>query len=185
MADRPPDFCPYCGTKLSPVEPPTCHYCKSCDDYVFYNPIPTARLAVLDDESILLVKVDVPDRNLWGTPGGMVEAGEDPDAAGARELNEETTLTVDPDDLVLFDARSFAKFGTTHKTTLAYAVDYGDINGSPEAADEVAAARFWTAAELEAAEDRLLTSWPTAYKDLDWWIENARAALNREGTARN
>ena len=62
----PPDFCPYGGTKLSPVEPPTSHYCESCDDYVFYNPIPTARLAVLDDDSILLVKVDVPDRDLWG-----------------------------------------------------------------------------------------------------------------------
>lgn len=179
MVNRPPDFCPYCGMKLSPVDPPTSYYCESCADYVFHNPIPTARLAVLDDDSLLLVKVDVPDCELWGTPGGMVEAGEDPDVTGARELKEETTLTVDPDDLVLFDARSFAKFGTTYKTTLAYAVDIADVSGSPEAADEVAAARFWTPSELAAVEDRLLTSWPTAYKDLDWWIENARAALHQ------
>src|SRR6056297_2334666 len=145
MANRPPDFCPYCGTKLSPVDPPTAHYCESCDDYVFYNPIPTARLAVLDGDSILLVKVDIPDADLWGTPGGMVEASEDPDVAGARELEEETTLAVDPGDLVLFDARSFAKFGTTHNTPLTYAVDVADVSGSPEADDEVAAARFWTA----------------------------------------
>ncbi|WP_435333022.1 NUDIX hydrolase [Haloarchaeobius sp. TZWWS8] len=179
MVNRQPDFCPYCGTGLSPIDPPTTHHCKSCDDYVFYNPIPTARLAVLDGESILLVKVDLPDEKLWGTPGGMVEAGEDPDVAGARELKEETTLGVDPDDLVLFDARSYAKFGTTHKTVLAYAVDFADVDGSPEADDEVAAARFWTPSELEAAEDRLLTSWPTAYKELEWWIGNARAALRR------
>lgn len=179
MVNRPPDFCPYCGRKLSPVDPPTAHYCESCADHVFYNPTPTARLAVLNGDSILLVKVDVPDLDLWETPGGMVEAGEDPDVAGARELEEETTLTVDPDDLVLFDAQTFAKFGTTHKMTLAYAVDITDVSGSPAAADEVAAARFWTPSELGVVEDRLLTSWPTAYKDLDWWIENARAALNQ------
>lgn len=179
MANEPPDFCPYCGTKLSPVDPPTFHHCETCDDYVFHNPIPTARLAVLDGDSILLVKVDLPDRDLWGTPGGMVEAGEDPDVAGARELEEETTLVVDPDDLVLFDARTFAKFGTTDKTVLAYAVDFADVSGSPTADDEVAAARFWTPAELDAAEDRLLTSWPEAYKNVEWWVENARAALDR------
>lgn len=179
MANRPPEFCPYCGTKLSPVEPPTSHYCDSCADSVFYNPIPTARLAVLDGDSLLLVKVDDPDCDLWGTPGGMVEAGENPDVAGARELEEETTLVVDPDDLVLFDARTFAKFGTTHKTTLAYAVDVADVRGSPEAADEVAVARFWTPSELDAARDRLLTSWPDAYKELDWWVEEARTALHR------
>ncbi|MFC4357231.1 NUDIX domain-containing protein [Halobium salinum] len=177
MVNRPPEFCPYCGEALSPVDPPTTHYCAACDDAVFYNPIPTTRLAVLDGESILLVKVDSPDADLWGTPGGMVEAGENPDEAGARELKEETTLTVNPDDLVLFDVRSFAKFGTTHKTVLAYAVDVTDVRGTPKADNEVAAARFWSASELARVEDRLLTSWPTAYKDVGWWVENARAAL--------
>lgn len=78
---------------------------------------------------------------------------------------------------MLFDGRSFAKFGTTHKTTLAYAVDFADVEGSPEADDEVAAAPFWTPSELDAVEDRLLTSCPTAYKDLEWWIKHARATL--------
>lgn len=88
MANEPPDYCAYCGSDLSPVKPPTAHYCEGCQQYVFFNPIPTARLAVLDGENILLGRVDVPDRQLWATPGGMVEAGEDPDAAGARELQE-------------------------------------------------------------------------------------------------
>lgn len=193
MVNRPPEFCPYCGTELAAVDPPTVHRCDACEEYVFHNPIPTPRLAVLDSEersssdsaatphdgdAILLVKVDLPDRDLWGTPGGMVEAGEDPDVAGARELEEETTLRVDPDDLVLFDARTFAKFGEVQKTCLCYAVDAADVAGTPEADDEVAEARFWTPDELADADDRLLTSWPEDYKDLQWWVDNARAALD-------
>ena len=178
MVNEPPDYCPRCGAALTSIDPPTYYYCDSCEDYVFYNPAPTARLAVLEGDAILLVKVDLPDRNLWGTPGGIVEAGENPDVAGARELGEETTLSVDPDDLVLFDARTFRKFGTVHKTCLAYAVDANDVEGTPEADDEVAAARFWTPSELNTVDDRLLTSWPTAYKDLNWWVKNTRRALD-------
>jgi len=195
MPNTPPDYCPDCGGPLEAVDPPTVQRCGDCGEREFFNPIPTARLAVLDGggrsppgsaakphdcESVLLVNVDTPDRNLWGTPGGMVEAGEDPDVAGARELEEETTLTVDPDDLALFDARTFAKFGDVQKTYLCYAVDYADVSGTPEADDEVAEARFWTPDELAAADGhRLLTSWPEAYKNLNWWVEDGRAALER------
>lgn len=179
MVREPPDCCPRCGTDVSPVDPPATFYCHDCDDYVLYHPIPTARLAVVDDRSILLVKVDAPDRDLWGTPGGLVEPGEDPAVAGVRELREETQLAVDPDDLVLFDSRSFAKFGTMHKTYIAYAVDAADVAGEPEADHEVVDARYWDLAEFEAADDRLLTSWPDAYKDLNWWMEEARTALER------
>jgi len=51
--------------------------------------------AVRDGNAILLVTVDVPDRDIWGTPGGMLEAGEDPTVGAARELHEETTLLID------------------------------------------------------------------------------------------
>lgn len=179
MGNVPPAYCHYCGGELEAVEPPTAHRCADCNELVFYNPIPTARVAVLDGESILLVKVDDPDRDLWGTPGGMVEAAEDPEVTGARELEEETTLEVDPADLVLFDARSFVKFGETHKTCLAYAVDAVDVTGTPRAADEVVDARYWTVEELRGADDELLTSWPDAYQDLTWWVEHAAAALER------
>jgi ADP-ribose pyrophosphatase YjhB (NUDIX family) len=185
MPNTPPDYCPDCGGRLEPVDPPAVQRCRDCDELAFYNPIPTARLAVVDDTiegehaSLLLAKVDAPDRDLWGTPGGMVEPDEDPDVAGARELEEETTLTVDPDDLTLFDARTFAKFGDVQKTYLCYAVDYADVSGTPEADDEGAAAQFWTPSDFAAADDRLLTSWPEAYKDMRWWIEEGRAALSR------
>lgn len=177
MVNHPPDYCPYCGSSLDPVAPPTAHYCGACEEYVFYNPIPTARVAVLDGDAVLLARPVGADRPLWGTPGGAVEAGEDPDVAGARELEEETGLTVDPADLVLFDARTFAKFGEVQKTSICYAVGARAVDGTPAPREEVTAVRYWTPAELDAAEDRLLTSWPAAHRDLRWWVENAQAAL--------
>jgi len=179
MANEPPDCCPYCGTELAPVEPPTVLRCEACEEYVFFNPIPTARLAVLDCEEILLGRVPVPDRPLWATPGGMVEAGEDPDTAGARELEEETGLRVDPDDLHLFDARTFVKFEATHKTSLCYAVDAADVRGTPEALDELTDARYWTVDEFAAAPATLGTELPEAHRDLSWWVERGQAALDR------
>lgn len=178
MGREPPSFCHYCGGALSSIDPPSVHTCDSCGEHVFYHPTPCSRLAVLDGDALLLVKVDVPDQNLWGTPGGMVEIGEDPDEAGARELEEETTLVVKPEDLVWFDARTFPKFGIFHKTYLCYAVDAADVSGTPQADNEVADARFWTVDELESSDARLLTSWPSEYKRLRWWVESARAALD-------
>lgn len=179
MVREPPDFCHRCGNALSAVDPPATFHCNECEREVSYFPIPTTRIAVVDGGSILLVKVDTPDRDLWGTPGGLVEPGEDPAVAGVRELEEETMLSADPDDLVFFDARTFAKFGTMHKTYIAYAVAATDVKGEPQADHEIVEARYWTPAEFEAADDRLLTSWPEPYKQINWWLENAHTALER------
>jgi 8-oxo-dGTP pyrophosphatase MutT (NUDIX family) len=58
---------------------------------------------VLDDERrVLLFRFQLqPDgeRFCWLTPGGGIETGESPAAAGARELHEEIGLAVTADDL--------------------------------------------------------------------------------------
>lgn len=183
MANRPPDYCPYCGTELVAVDPPTAFRCGDCEELVFHNPIPCVRLAVVDGDRILLVEVPGDhDPGLWTTPGGCIEAGEHPPATGARELREETTLIVDPEALAFFDARTYTKWDEVHKTSLLYAVDAADVQGEPTGADEHSAARYWEPAAFADADVRMVEfhDEPDRYRDPAWWLAEARAAIGAD-----
>ncbi|MFF1723939.1 NUDIX hydrolase [Streptomyces sviceus] len=55
-----------------------------------------ARAIVLDGEDrILLCRFALPERVVWATPGGGIEAGESPQEALRRELHEEIGLVID------------------------------------------------------------------------------------------
>ncbi len=57
---------------------------------------------VYDEQHRLLViqRANEPGRGLWSLPGGRVEPGEDDSTAVAREVAEETGLTVEVGELV-------------------------------------------------------------------------------------
>ena len=61
-----------------------------------------AQLAVRDQQGRLLL-CQLRYKPDWDLPGGVVEVGESPRLAAARELSEELALTVDPGDLLLVD----------------------------------------------------------------------------------
>lgn len=182
MSNYPPGFCPYCGTELTTVESPTAFRCESCDDYVFHNPIPQARVAVVDGDRMLLAEIPADEeKNLWSVPGGAIEADEDPPVAGVRELEEETGLRVEPEALTFFDARTYEKWDGLYKVALLYAVDATATSGTvvPDGVEHTDA-RFWTPFEFEAAGQTLgeFYNLPARYRDVEWWLHSARTALS-------
>ena len=87
------------------------------------NPTMTVVAAALTDRSgRVLLQQRAPGRamaGLWEFPGGKVEAGELPEAALARELEEELGVRVDPADLMPACFAS-APVGGRHMILLLY-----------------------------------------------------------------
>ena len=181
MANKPPDFCPYCGSRLTEIDPPTIHLCEDCGQYVFHNPTPTARVAVLDGGSILLNEINVGGLyGVWEVPGGAIEIGEQPREAVARELQEETGLYADLDALVLFDVVAYEKFDNHHKLVLLYAIDKSATGGELSVGAEPRDVQYWDPIEFAAEGHELTDRYPDKYEDLHAWIEAAEIAAHPE-----
>lgn len=146
-----PAFCPTCGDRLGSRqrggEPSP--YCPSCDLTLYRNPEPMARATVVDGDSLLLVKLGVGvDAGAWALPGGRPEGDESLRAGAARELEEETGISVAPDDLTLV-GDGFLDFGDGRTmVSVNYAAPARAATGSVEADDDAAAARFWSREEI-------------------------------------
>jgi 8-oxo-dGTP diphosphatase len=152
MTDFPPDFCPYCGAELRGEGPK--HRCPDCGSGVFHSPAVAAAVAVVDRSGekprVLLGERGVaPAAGRFSTPGGHVDFGEGPRAAAARELEEETGLNVDPDDLRLLEARDLETVvpepGLTDEKQVIcvdFALALADAEGEPGASDDLADLRW-------------------------------------------
>lgn len=183
MVNYPPEYCPYCGTALEVVEWPTQYRCESCDDWVFHNAVLGGGAVVVDGDRLLLVE-DFRAPGSWKLPEGRPEIPESPREGVARELEEETGLAVDPDELVYLydDAKEVGE--EMFMMGIYYAVDRAETTGRLDAATDAIDARFWTPAEF-AASDQTLKPMPNpeetrSWKDLETIHEVATRALQRE-----
>lgn len=117
---------------------------------------------VYDEQNRLLVvrRANEPGRGLWSIPGGRVEPGEDDPTAVAREVAEETGLTVEVGGMVGEVEREGPK-------GVLYVIrDYEAtaVGGTLRPGDDASDARFVTQSELlSLATTTLLVS------TLDQW----------------
>ncbi|WP_440006842.1 NUDIX domain-containing protein [Halomicrococcus sp. SG-WS-1] len=156
MVSRPADYCPYCGTELTTtdVEGNEHFLCRDCDRVVWHNPVPCASVAVVDDDAVLLVRrAAEPGVGDWTVPGGHLERAEPPAVGAARELEEESGLSVAPDDLSLFDARSLDPHDGKHVVSIGFVVARERTTGSVTAGSDASDARFWTPTAFERADE--------------------------------
>ncbi|WP_435365043.1 NUDIX domain-containing protein [Haloarchaeobius sp. DYHT-AS-18] len=158
MTRSPASFCPDCGTETESthVDGRDRRFCPACERIVWHNPIPTAGVAVVGDEGVLLGQRDVdPGIGEWGVPGGHMEADETPEEAAARELEEETGVSVDPDELTLLETFTSGPFAGKYVVSIGFAVRAEETMGAPEALNEVQAVGWFTP-ESFAASDEVL-----------------------------
>lgn len=90
-------FCPQCASALveRQVDRRRLPACPQCSFIDWRNAKPCAGALVISGGKVLLVKRGIePYKGCWDIPGGFMEPHETPEQAVARELLEETGLTI-------------------------------------------------------------------------------------------
>lgn len=87
------NFCRRCGTRLTP-QGGALYVCEQ-NHPIFLNASPAVGLLLVNDkhEVLILERAVDPGKGMLDAPGGFCDGPEDPLAAIARELQEETGLT--------------------------------------------------------------------------------------------
>jgi len=114
------DYCSTCGAFLKGQTkyPRTC---PRCGAMIYQNPLPVVVALVPVGKGLVVVRRNnEPKKGQWCLPGGFMSGTETWRQGCARELFEETSLTVEPASISLFDLASSSNknhllvFGVTH-----------------------------------------------------------------------
>jgi ADP-ribose pyrophosphatase YjhB (NUDIX family) len=118
--------CSFCGQAFdADVSWP--RRCGRCGNTSYRNPLPVCVVLVPVEDGLLLVRRSIPPREgMLALPGGFINFGESWQQAGAREVFEETGVTVAPESVRLYDVRS-APDGTLLIFGLANRLSVADL----------------------------------------------------------
>lgn len=125
-------FCPRCGADGLRCEAreKNCR-CTACGFLYFFNPVVGNGNILLNEagEILLLRRAKEPSIGKWDTPGGFIEVGETPEQGAAREIFEETGLTVTRLDYLVALPNVYAYSGVCYDLIDIFFV--GHITGHP------------------------------------------------------
>ena len=120
-----------------------------------YPPVPLVGVSVLcnrDNQALLIQRSKPPYEGVWSLPGGLVDVGETLQAAAAREVLEETGLTVTVSDqpVEVFDSIHHDMDGKTEAHYVLCVFLATSASGTMVAGDDARDARWVNAQELGA-----------------------------------
>lgn len=153
-----PSHCRYCGEKLDEKfeDGKQRPFCPSCKRIIWQNASPVAAVVLRKGKKILMVKRGIePDKGKWSLPAGFLEHEEEPSRAAVRELEEETGLKVDQEDLELLDSMNIERFPGQRLVGVVFSADISDASGDISAGDDADEAAFWSIEQLEESDEEL------------------------------
>ena len=168
-------FCGRCGSPMTAVQGGHVMQCAACAHQQFPRLDPAVIVLVTDGERALLGRQPAWPPGRYSTVAGFVEPGESLEDAVAREVREETGVSVD--EIVYHSSQpwpfpSSLMLGFTARARLT------DIDLSDE---ELEDARWFTRAQLAAGEIALPTTHSISFRLIeDWYDSDATTPLRAE-----
>jgi 8-oxo-dGTP diphosphatase len=135
-------FCPFCKSNLYKKKQGerTRFSCLNCGWVHYANPLPSVAAFVYNNNTILLVKRNVPPRKgTWALPSGFIEEDELPTEAVLRELLEETHLKGAIRNLIGVYTEPTVTYGTV--LLIAYAIE--SVGGKLKHGSDTKAVKFF------------------------------------------
>ena len=134
---------------------------------MYRNPKPTIDVAVTDGKRVVLVKrVKEPFKGRWVLPGGFVNYGETVEDAAKREVQEETNLDVELEDILgIYSALD--RDPREHHVTIVFIARL--IAGQPIGGDDAEKAEWRDLQDLHPGD--LAFDHDLVIADLKRWLE--------------
>ncbi len=150
--DAPLGYCPHCAHRLQEqvaFDRPR-SVCPACGFIHFRAPkVGVSLLIEVEDRVLLIQRAVEPGKGKWCLPSGFVEWDENPEAAAARECEEETGLVVA--GLQLLEVGHYTDDFRGPGINLTYQARVAE--GSLRAGDDAAEVRFFANGELPSVEE--------------------------------
>ncbi|PKN38767.1 MAG: NUDIX hydrolase [Deltaproteobacteria bacterium HGW-Deltaproteobacteria-2] len=122
---------------------------KSSNAYPVEPRVGVGAITIRDGKVLLVKRGTEPSKGLWAIPGGTLKLGESMQECAAREIFEETGITIKVRDckyvfdFIEYDSKRKIKF---HFVIVDFAADY--VAGVPHGADDALEARWFSLKDL-------------------------------------